>query len=125
MLSKNNKLLIEFPINFEESEIKKFNIILNITESHELKVKIEEHEKKCNLELDEITEIDEKDEIINNLGKENENQRKEIENKNKIFEDDRNKNSELTKNENELIALRLIEDRKEKQKQISNLENEM
>ena len=68
--SENNKFLIEFPIDFKESEIKTVNIILNITKSNKLKVKIDGQIQNCNLELEEITKIDEfdkKDEIINNL----------------------------------------------------------
>ncbi len=128
--SKNNKLLIELPLDFKKSKKKTFNIIVNVTESHELKVKIDEQEQKYNLELDEITEIDEKVEIINNLendiekknqeienknkeienqrkeiekkNKEIENQRKEIENKNKEIEDQRKEISELNKKVDEL-----------------------
>ena len=109
--SKNNKLLIELTLDFKKSKKKTFNIILNITESHELKVKIDEQEQKYNLELDEITEIDEKDEIINNLEnvienknkeiKEIENQKKEIENQKKEIEN-KNKNKKIEKQRTEI-----------------------
>ncbi len=79
--SENNKLLIVFPIDFKKSNKKIFNIILNVTESHELKVKIDQQEKKCNLELDEITRIDKKAQIINNLVNDIEKKMKKLKNK--------------------------------------------
>ena len=107
--SKNNKLLIELTLDFKKSKKKTFNIILNITESHELIVKIDEQEQKYNLELDEITEIDEKDEIINNLENVIENKNKEIENLNQKVNEltndvDRN-NQKISNLENEMRAL--------------------
>ena len=152
--SKNNKLLIELTLDFKKSKKKTFNIILNITESHELKVKIDEQEQKYNLELDEITEIDEKDEIINNLEnvienknkeikeienqkKEIENQKKEIENKNKNKKiekqrteiENKNKNKKIEKQRTEIEKQNIIENLRKrlenKTKEIENLRQEI
>ena len=152
--SKNNKLLIELTLDFKKSKKKTFNIILNITESHELKVKIDEQEQKYNLELDEITEIDEKDEIINNLEnvienknkeikeienqkKEIENQKKEIENKNKNKKiekqrteiENKNKNKKIEKQRTEIEKQIIIENLRKrlenKNKEIENLRQEI
>ena len=136
--SKNNKLLIELTLDFKKSKKKTFNIILNITESHELKVKIDEQEQKYNLELDEITEIDEKDEIINNLEnvienknkeiKEIENQKKEIENQKKEIEN-KNKNKKIEKQRTEIEKQIIIENLRKrlenKNKEIENLRQEI
>ena len=133
--SKNNKLLIELTLDFKKSKKKTFNIILNITESHELKVKIDEQEQKYNLELDEITEIDEKDEIINNLendienkNKEIENQKKEIENQKKEIEN-KNKNKKIEKQRTEIEKQIIIENLRKrlenKNKEIENLRQEI
>ena len=150
--SKNNKLLIELTLDFKKSKKKTFNIILNITESHELKVKIDEQEQKYNLELDEITEIDEKDEIINNLEnvienknkeikeienqkKEIENQKKEIENQKKEIEkqrteiENKNKNKKIEKQRTEIEKQIIIENLRKrlenKNKEIENLRQEI
>jgi molecular chaperone DnaK (HSP70) len=140
--SENNKFLIEFPIDFKESEIKTVNIILNITKSNKLKVKIDGQIQNCNLELDEITKIDEfnkNDEIINNLlndieeyqeyhekqkqeiekqKQEIENQKKEIKMQKKDISELKNKVLELN---NKVKAMGIKE--KQKDNEINELQN--